>query len=122
MLYDLVATLAIVMVLAMVAVALRGGTAIAEGDLIFRITLLIAHWLYFAYCWRFGCQTLGMRAWRVYLASSETPISWRTCLIRYITAWLSLLVLGAGFWMAQWHPARLAWHDRTSRTWLEYRY
>lgn len=121
MLYDLVATLAIVMVLTMIAVALRGGTAVAEGNSMFQLVLLIAHWLYFAYCWRFGRQTLGMRAWKVHLASSETQISWRTTLIRYATAWLSLLALGAGFWLAQWHTAQMAWHDRLSGTWLEHR-
>lgn len=121
MLYDLFAVVAILMAVAMLVVALRGGTPVAGGDPAFRVLLLVAHWLYFAYCWRFGGQTLGMRAWRVHLTASQTPVTWSTTVRRYAAAWLSLLAAGAGFWSALAHPARLAWHDRLSGSWLEYR-
>jgi len=120
MLYDAFTTFAILMALGMIAVALRGGQAIAPGTGAFQLLLLLAHWLYFAYCWRFGRQTLGMRAWRVKLASSTAQISWSTTLIRYFGAWLSAITAGAGFIISLWHPARLTWHDQFSHTWLEH--
>ncbi len=121
MIYDLVAIAAILMILTLAVVALRGGQPVAGNTIAFQLLLLAAHWLYFAYCWRFGRQTLGMRAWQVWLNTSQPAISWRTTLLRYVGAWLSLAVAGAGFWSSLWHPARLTWHDRLSGTWLEHR-
>ncbi len=121
MLYDAFATIAIMMVLAMLVVALRGGKPIAAGEITFQLLLLLVHWLYFAYCWRYGRQTLGMRVWGVHLATPASEVSWSSTLIRYIAAWFSMLIVGAGFWSAIWHPARLTWHDQFSNTWLEHR-
>ncbi len=121
MLYDCFAVLAIMMGLTILAVGLRGGQPIASGTISFQLLLLFSNWLYFAYCWRFGGQTLGMRAWGVHLTGSTAKISWTGTLVRYVTAWLSAVVIGAGFWTAIWHPARLTWHDLLSNTWLEHR-
>ena len=59
--------------------------------------LLMAHYLFFAWFWTHGGQTLGMRAWKLRLISidTDTDISAIQSLKRFLSglpAWLLLLV------------------------------
>ncbi|MFL6593009.1 MAG: RDD family protein [Luteimonas sp.] len=67
--------------------------------------------------WRHGGRTLGMRPWRLRVATAEgTPASIRALVARYAMGSVSLLLLGAGFWWAWVDRDRLTWHDRLSQT------
>lgn len=95
---------------------LSRGEAIGVSNHYFQIYLLAIAWLYCAWCWRAGGQTLGMRAWKIILSAPEEPVSWRRTLIRFGVAWLSGLALGLGFWWSLLHPRRATWHDLVSGT------
>ncbi|WP_456416912.1 RDD family protein [Thiolapillus sp.] len=67
--------------------------------------------------WTHGGQTLGMRAWRIMLFSSDgrSP-SLKQAVIRYAVAIVSLAALGLGFLWILIDPQKRAWHDIASGT------
>ncbi len=84
---------------------------------IFQIYLLIICFLYFAWPWLHGGQTLGMKAWRIQLVSSNgKPLTWRQALLRFLMAIVSWLALGMGFFWAFVDKQGRTWHDRASDT------
>lgn len=83
----------------------------------FRIYLLIVSYFYFASSWLWGGQTLGMMAWRIRLQSTtDTKITWWSALRRFVTAIISGLICGLGFWWALWDQQKRTWHDLASET------
>jgi uncharacterized RDD family membrane protein YckC len=91
--------------------------AVTSGNALFQAYLLVVAWIYFAICWRKG-QTLGMKAWRIQLASHQSSISWMTSVVRFLVALASLLCLGMGFFWSLFHPRKATWHDLASGTYL----
>jgi uncharacterized RDD family membrane protein YckC len=97
--YDLVAVIAIVMVVGLLCQLATRGQLITTGDHIH-----IAWWYqplqalvvaaYFIVSWRRGGQTLGMRPWRIRVTSSDgVRPSLRQTFVRMIIAALPLLLL-----------------------------
>jgi len=73
--------------------------------------------LFYCFFWRRGGQTLGMRAWRLRLVSrNNSPPSWGSCLLRALTAPVSMALLGLGYWWQWLDREHLTWHDRASGT------
>ncbi len=80
--------------------------------------------LFFAWFWRNGGQTLGMRAWKIKLILSHESgeggatdsIPWGLCWLRFISAMGSWSLLGLGFLFSLVHSNKLTWHDIFSRT------
>lgn len=86
-----------------------------------QIYVLGITFLYFAYSWRRGGQTIGMKSWRLRLQSSESDgkeISWRQCLIRYSVSIFSWLLAGLGFLWILFSSQHRSWHDLASNTHL----
>jgi uncharacterized RDD family membrane protein YckC len=122
MTYDGLLVAAVLFVLTGAVIAARGGRTIGPGSLWYQALLLTACWLYFAWSWTHGGQTVGMRAWRLYvLAADDKAVDWRSASRRFVAAWFSALPLGLGFFWAWLDPAGLTWHDRLSRTRLVHR-
>ncbi|SDJ82388.1 RDD family protein [Microbulbifer yueqingensis] len=70
---------------------------------------------YFIWSWRAAGQTIGMRAWRLLLATPDgVQLSWRQCALRALVAPLSLGCLGAGFFWAWTRADGASWHDLAS--------
>lgn len=99
LLYDLVAVLAIVMVVGLICQLLTHGTLITTGA-----DVHIAWWYqplqavviaaYFLLSWLRGGQTLGMRPWRIRVASQGgARLTPKQALLRLIVAALPLLLL-----------------------------
>ncbi|MFP4278301.1 MAG: RDD family protein [Wenzhouxiangella sp.] len=88
---------------------------IAPASPLFQLYLLVVAWLYLAICWRAG-QTLGMKAWRIRLQAETPTMSWWSTIVRFLTAILSWIVLGLGFWWSLFHPQSATWHDLASAT------
>jgi uncharacterized RDD family membrane protein YckC len=97
--YDLVAVLAIVMVVGLICQLATGGQLISTGSQVH-----IAWWYqplqaivvaaYFVVSWVRGGQTLGMRPWRIrVVAGNGAALSMRQALIRVLVAALPLLLL-----------------------------
>ncbi|TYT25639.1 RDD family protein [Luteimonas viscosa] len=83
--------------------------------------LWLACWLvtglYATVSWRRGGQTLGMRPWRIRVATLDGNRPTRAALWRrYAVGTVSLLAAGLGFWWAWIDRDRLTWHDRASGT------
>lgn len=113
--YDLLAVLAIVMVVGLLCQLATGGQLIATGAQVH-----IAWWYqplqalvvsaYFVVSWLRGGQTLGMRPWRLQLVARDggKPALWQA-LVRLLIAALPLLLLAAaprlGLAVAVWAVA-----------------
>jgi uncharacterized RDD family membrane protein YckC len=110
--YDTLLLFAVLFFAAMPMVYLNGG----EG-LVYQAYLLGVCYLYFAWPWVRGGQTLGMKAWRMRLLTPEkAPVSWRHTGLRFALALLSWLCLGLGFWRAWFDAESRTWHDLGSGT------
>ncbi len=141
LIYDLLAVVAMVMVVGYVCQRVTGGTLIrTDGH------TQIAWWYqplqalvvsaYFVVSWLRGGQTLGMRAWRIRVTASDGGRPTRAqALIRLLAAALPMLLLGLAPWIgtrgALWavvlgwvtwfgvaaiDPRRRALHDLAART------
>ena len=95
---------------------LRGG-ALPPDEPWFQAWLVLVAWFYLAVSWNRGGQTLGMRAWRCRLVTTEGgPVGWGRTVVRFAAAVVSWAALGLGFWWALADRERRTWHDRWTRT------
>jgi uncharacterized RDD family membrane protein YckC len=120
--YDLLLVFALLMVLTALVIAARRGAGVAPGSAWFQILLACAWWLYFAWSWTHGGQTVGMRAWHLVLIDrTGENVSWGQAGIRFAVALLSTLAFGLGFLWALVDREGQTWHDRAAGTRLKYR-
>ena len=84
----------------------------------FKFSLLIGvAFIYYGWFWVKGGQTLGMKAWHLYLVDEDGKyITWKTAAIRFATAIISWACLGLGFAWVLLSRKNLAWHDIASKT------
>jgi uncharacterized RDD family membrane protein YckC len=115
--YDLLLVLALLMVITALVLAARGGEAFDARSIWFRSLLLTGWWAYFAWSWTHGGQTVGMRAWRLVLTTSDGgPVGLGTATLRYLAAWLAATCAGLGYLWCLVDRQGLCWHDRLSQT------
>ena len=101
MLYDSFLLVAVYFVATAFVLPLAGGKAVASGNILYSLYLLGITCAYFIWQWKKGRQTLGMRAWHVFLVRDDgAPLDWKVLLQRFFLAMLSLLTFGAGFFHA----------------------
>lgn len=119
MLYDVLLLASALLLAAVVPVALNQGEAIEPGNPFFLLYLLMVSLFFYGWFWTHGGQTLGMRAWKVYLVGqNQVQVTWKQASIRFCVAILSLLSFGLGF-LWQWlSKDKLSWHDLLSGTQL----
>jgi uncharacterized RDD family membrane protein YckC len=80
-----------------------------------QLYLLLVSFLYFAWSWLRGGQTLGMMAWQIQLQPIDgKKITVWLVVRRFVMAIFSWLVLGLGFFWAI--KDGRTWHDRASET------
>ncbi len=115
--YDSLLLTAVLFVATAILMPLSGGNAIESGNLIYNVFLLLISYLYFAWHWVKGGQTLGMRSWHIFVIneSIQKP-SWKQATLRFFSALLSLLLLGLGFVWSLFDKNKLALHDKLSKT------
>ncbi len=118
--YDGILLLAILFTISAIATALNHGTAVEQGDPIYPIMVLLIFslsYLYFAWFWIHGGQSLGMKTWHMQLQSTDNHvISWKTVSIRFISALFSWGIFGLGFIWSLFNKKNQCWHDLSSRT------
>ena len=144
--YDLVAVVAIVMVVGMICQIATGGHLVHTGR-----HVAIAWWYrplqylvvvaYFVVSWLRGGQTLGMRPWRMYLRMNDgAPVRSGPAILRAVTVSLPMLLLSIGhivpprvamlallavwvvfYAVALFNPRRRALHDLVAGTRLVHR-
>lgn len=117
MFYDFLLLLSLWFFATWILLPFSSGEAISSDNLVYPVYLYAIGYLYFAWQWRHGGQTLGMRAWHIQLvAINGADMTWHRLLHRYLLATLSLLVFGLGFFQALQDRNRLTLHDRYSGT------
>jgi len=86
-----------------------------------QLYMLGISFVYFAYSWRRGGQTIGMKSWKIKLQQTEknqTAIRWSQCAIRFLVAIVSWLAGGLGFIWILFNRQHKSWHDLASGTHL----
>jgi len=85
---------------------------------LFKFSLLIVlAFLFYAWFWVNGGQTLGMKAWHLYLVNDDGKfLDWNKCAIRFLVAALSWAACGLGFIWIMFNRKKLAWHDIASKS------
>lgn len=73
---------------------------------------------FYVYFWQKFGQTLGMKTWRIQVVDAKTNglISYTQAFRRASAAFLSMLFLGAGYWLKLIHPQGRLMHDLVSET------
>ncbi len=101
MIYDGLLLVAVLFVATALLLPLTHGKAIDSGNPLFNTYLLFVTFVFFAWFWTHGGQTLGMRAWRLRLQRRDGhAIGWWHALLRFLTAlpaWV-VIFLGVGRW------------------------
>lgn len=117
MLYDSVAVIALLM--AATALAMLAGFRELDvlHDPLYALYLLATWFGYLGWCWHRGGMTLGMRAWRVRIETSNGGLpGWGRSLARFLLSLLSAAAGGAGFLWSLFDRQRQCWHDRWTDT------
>ena len=119
MLYDAVILLGLLMLASAAALPFGDVNKVALHDFWFTLWLLVVCFTYFGSCWRYGGMTIGMRAWKIRLISSnEQTISWPMCLLRFLVGLVSMSVFGLGILWALVDQKNRTWHDLAAHTLL----
>ena len=79
--------------------------------------LLVLSFIFYAWCWTHGGQTLGMRAWKFKVVCTDgLQVSWSTAFVRFTVAMISWVPLGLGYFWTLFDAQSRTWHDIVSRT------
>ena len=118
--YDCFLLIAILFIVSAIATALNQGKAVEPGDALYPLlvfAILGLSYLYFAWFWIHGGQSLGMKTWHLQLqANDNSNISWKTTVIRFVSAIFSWGFFGLGFLWAFFDKKNRCWHDLISKT------
>lgn len=87
------------------------------GNVLVCINCLVVSFFFYGWFWTHGGQTLGMKAWSLYLIKPDGKfINWSTAAKRYLAAIVSWAALGLGFTWILVNKKNRAWHDILSDT------
>lgn len=87
------------------------------GMLIVCLNCLVVSFLFYGWFWTHGGQTLGMKAWNLYLIKPDGKfIDWQLAAVRYALALVSWAAFGLGFTWVLLNKRKLTWHDMLSNT------
>jgi uncharacterized RDD family membrane protein YckC len=114
--YDALVVLAILFVGSFLVLPLTGGQAVGAGNLGYQLWLLLLVALYFLLSWRYGGQTLGMRAWRLRLTDPAGQRPATPTLLRRLLFGGLLGVPLIGYLSCIFRSDRQAMHDLFSGT------
>lgn len=91
------------------------------GSSIFVVHCVAVSFFFYGWFWTHGGQTLGMRAWNLYLIKEDGKfIDWKIAAVRYCAALVSWAVFGLGFTWILLNSRKLAWHDIATKTQIIY--
>ena len=119
LLYDAILLLGLMMVFTALILTLTDGEAIKAGNWYYRGFLVVMVVSFFTWFWTHGGQTLGMRAWRLKLVTTQDQVPRvQACLWRLVFAAISLAGFGLGLIWVIVDPENRSWHGRRSNTQL----
>ena len=84
---------------------------------LYQAYLLVLSFVFYAWCWTHGGQTLGMRTWRFKVVGADgSALGWKTALVRFAMAVVSWIPLGLGYFWVLFDAQSRSWHDIVSGT------
>lgn len=99
MLYDGIIVYALMVIASAIVVFATQGIEIAPDSLYFQLYLIGIAYLYFTLSWTYKQQTIGMRAWDLYIHDNAgNPPNLFQSGLRFAYAIPTLLFLGLGLW------------------------
>jgi uncharacterized RDD family membrane protein YckC len=117
MLYDSLLVFAVAFFAALAFLAVAGSTLSPVTRHLFQAYLFVVLGAYFVICWCRGGATLAMRTWKLRLVRDDGgPPGVAQAWLRYVLAWPSIMLLGAGLLWALVDRDRQFLHDRLART------
>jgi len=120
--YDALLLAAVLFFATALALPFNDGRAFAADQYYFPFYLLCVSYVFYAWFWTHGGQTLGMRAWKITLVNADGGrVNWWTATLRFVVALLSWACLGLGFLWCLIDKNKRAWHDHGSGTFLYWR-
>lgn len=115
--YDAVLLLALLFLATAIVLPFNSGEAYASTQYFFPLYLLAVCFLFYGWFWTHGGQTLGMKTWKIKaLTFDGKPLTWWHALKRFLTAIISWLLLGGGFFWKLLDRKNYTLHDRLSKT------
>jgi uncharacterized RDD family membrane protein YckC len=115
--YDAILLFAVLFLATAIALPFNAGIAFSTGQYGFVLYLLGVSYLYYAWFWTHGGQTLGLKAWGLKLRRlGGGDVGWRQATMRFIVAFLSWIVFGLGFLWCLFSREKYCWHDAMSKT------
>lgn len=120
MLYDTLLLVAVLFIVTIPFIALRGGEPVeANNNLPYQVTLAVVVFAFFVGFWTRSGRTLGMQSWGLRVETSDGQIpSVGQASTRFFAAIISWLPAGLGFVWQLLDKQALTWHDRLSKTCL----
>ena len=120
MLYDGFLVIAIWMTSTTLLVALVTDGAEVIGFL-YQVFLYLELAAFYIFFWRLKGQTLGMQVWKIQLENNEGELlTYKACVLRFMTATLSVIGAGLGFFWMYFNKERLTFHDIASKSHVIY--
>ena len=108
----------VIVAILLVVTAFWTGIGITESHALYPLYVGFVNltvFLYFAWCWTHGGQTIGMKIWRIVLVSTrDDPFSWIRAATRSAIAIISVACVGIGFLWMLIDNDKMTWHDRFS--------
>ena len=119
--YDLCLLAAVLFSATAAVLPLNGGRAFETGQWVYPAYLGMVVFVFVGWFWTHGGQTLGMRAWRLRLVTADgQAVGWGHVAARFAAACFSIASFGLGYWWILFDAEGLAWHDRLSRTRVQF--
>jgi len=111
--YDFILLIALLFLATAVVMPFTGG-AVAAGNLLFQLYIVLVVFFFYGWFWTHGGQTLGMRAWkiRVELENGDN-LNWGQAALRFV---LAVMTFGVGLLWCLWDEKYRAFHDLLART------
>ena len=117
--YDTVIVVGLLLIAAAVSSPFDAGEQRAFRDPFFSLYLLAVWFFYLSICWMNGGMTVGMRAWKIILSADKGyEISWKLCVIRFLSSLISFACAGLGLAWSMRDPEKRSWHDIISHSGL----
>lgn len=117
LLYDALLLAALLFSFTLIVIALRLGEPVPPESYWFESCLLAIAMAFFCGSWVLGGQTVGMRAWRIRLVTTDGGrVGWLRACGRFFAALVAFAPAGLGFWWALFDDRKRGWHDLLTGT------
>jgi uncharacterized RDD family membrane protein YckC len=115
--YDLVLLFGMLLLASFATLPFLGGEAVRSFNPFLTLYFIGVTYLFYAWFWTHGGQTLGMKTWRVRVETLDgQAISYQQALVRATVAIISTGLFGLGFLWSLFDKEKRTWHDIASNS------